>query len=515
MVLSLNVGVLGHVDSGKTSLVKLLSQVASTAAFDKNPQSQERGITIDLGFSSFHIETPEHLQNDTDEEYVQYTLVDCPGHASLIRTIIGGAQIIDIMLLIIDITKGMQTQTAECLVIGEITCPKMIVVLNKIDILEDKSRTAVVEKMKRKIWNTLKNTKFGDSDVPIVATSAISNQGISDLIETMANFTTIPYRHNDEDFLFAVDHCFGIKGQGTVLTGTVLQGQININDVVDIPMLNTNKKIKSMQMFRKPVSTAKQGDRLGICVAQFDPKLMERGIVCLSGVANFTTCVIITINRVKYFRYPIKSKSKFHVTIGYETVMASILLFKSNNETFNFSNEYSYENDLPETIDSSDHYFALLEFEKPVLVVRNSKLIGLKLDLDMNTPNCRIAFYGDMLSYCDCKTNLQDFKDKLKVFKTKRKIGTIDRVVTDNTIIIKNMFKKQTDLNCFLLLEVRLSTGEMGKIECSFGQNGKVKVGLKDMLFPNTMLLLNDKKNVEVILEFKKFVFDKLKKIYQ
>lgn len=89
-VLNLNVGILGHVDSGKTSLAKALSTTASTASFDKNPQSQERGITIDLGFSALVVDMPEHLKESCSEQKLQLTLVDCPGHASLIRTIIGG-----------------------------------------------------------------------------------------------------------------------------------------------------------------------------------------------------------------------------------------------------------------------------------------------------------------------------------------------------------------------------------------------------------------------------------------
>lgn len=91
--LNFNIGVLGHVDSGKTSLVKALSSIASTAAFDKNPQSRERGITLDLGFSSFTVDFPDHLRNSGGQQQydsLQFTLVDCPGHASLIRTIIGG-----------------------------------------------------------------------------------------------------------------------------------------------------------------------------------------------------------------------------------------------------------------------------------------------------------------------------------------------------------------------------------------------------------------------------------------
>ena len=151
-VLNVNVGVLGHVDSGKTSLVKALSTLLSTASLDKNPQSIARGITLDLGFSAFLLPLPARLENQmaaaaaTAAEAqdataappaapfraLQFTLVDCPGHASLIRTIIGGAQIIDMMILVVNVLKGIQTQTAECLVIGEICTNHLIVVLNKV-----------------------------------------------------------------------------------------------------------------------------------------------------------------------------------------------------------------------------------------------------------------------------------------------------------------------------------------------------------------------------------------------
>ena len=142
-VRNVNVGVLGHVDSGKTSLVAALSdpQKLSTAALDKNPQSAQRGITLDLGFSAFAVPLPAHLAAPSAAgsdpppppgAELQFTLVDCPGHASLIRTIIGGAQIIDLMVLVVDVTKGIQTQTAECLVVGEILTQHLVVALNKV-----------------------------------------------------------------------------------------------------------------------------------------------------------------------------------------------------------------------------------------------------------------------------------------------------------------------------------------------------------------------------------------------
>jgi selenocysteine-specific elongation factor len=157
-------------------LAKRLSEIASTASFDKNPQSQARGMTLDLGFSAFFSTLPDHwksnffliiviikkfkfklllllllihiffcyIDRETFEK-IQFTLVDCPGHASLIKTIMGGAQIINTMILVIDATKGVQTQTAECLVIGEITAKHLVVVLNKIDLLRQPTASSLTK----------------------------------------------------------------------------------------------------------------------------------------------------------------------------------------------------------------------------------------------------------------------------------------------------------------------------------------------------------------------------------
>lgn len=269
--LNFNMGVLGHVDSGKTSLAKALSTVASTACFDKNPQSKQRGITLDLGFSSFTVEASDALKK-SGFEFVQYTLVDCPGHASLIKTIIGGAQIIDMMLLVIDITKGVQTQTAECLIIGEICCDKMLIVLNKLDLVEEAKRPALIDKMSKRLLKTLENTKFANSPIVAVAanpgtgdslnqaiadnlsisddasktataSSSSSNLNITNLIDKLREITFLPSRTNTSgQFLFAVDHCFSIKGQGTVMTGTVLEGAVKINDVIIYKLLFSLKK---------------------------------------------------------------------------------------------------------------------------------------------------------------------------------------------------------------------------------------------------------------------------------
>ncbi|KAG8232815.1 hypothetical protein J437_LFUL013576 [Ladona fulva] len=502
-LLNLNVGVLGHVDSGKTSLSKALSTIASTAAFDKNPQSQERGITIDLGFSSLCVDPPDCLKSNCDQ--LQFTFVDCPGHASLVRTIIGGAQIIDIMVLVLDITKGMQTQTAECLIIGEITSEKMVIVLNKIDLLPPAKQTATIEKMKKKMQLTLKNTKFADA--PIVCTAAkpggpesspsTEPLGVQELIDTLKKLAYRPNRKISAPFVFSIDHCFSIRGQGTVMTGTILQGSVNINDMVEIPSLRITKKVKSMQMFHRPVERAVEGDRLGICVTQFDPKLLERGIGCSPGYVPIINAAILPVQRIAHFRHKICTRSKFHISLGHETVMAQVSFFRelkedaSDGTSFNFEIEYEYVEELTSeeaSVASSKEenrenvakpklkIYALLEFEYPIPAVPGSLVIGSRLDGDIYANVCRLAFWGRLVHSIEDKDYHTTVLPKLQVYKNKQKSGVIERVSDETEVIGRNMLKKESNVQVFVGLKVKLSTGEDGVIDGSFGQSGKVKI---------------------------------------
>lgn len=356
-IVNVNVGILGHVDSGKTSLVKALSTLLSTAALDKNPQSQQRGITLDLGFSAFTLPMPDHLKESsgTEHDFLQFTLVDCPGHASLIRTIIGGAQIIDMMILVVDANKGIQTQTAECIVIGEITTDKLIIVLNKCDLLPEAERDIRIEKMTNKLRKIFATTKFANS--PIIATSAAvggektasvglkyaaernasrkdgtaisstNTLGVTELVDLIRANIEIPHRDYAGPLYFAVDHCFAIKGHGTVLTGTVLGGTVSHNSIIEVPHLQIQRKVKSMQMFRKSVRTAGQGDRVGLCVTNLDPASIERSIAVQPGTVPLLSTVICMVKKVRFFRQICKSDTKFHISIGHTTVGATVTFF--------------------------------------------------------------------------------------------------------------------------------------------------------------------------------------------
>mmetsp|Transcript_20110 Transcript_20110/g.55989 ORF Transcript_20110/g.55989 Transcript_20110/m.55989 type:complete len:575 (-) Transcript_20110:259-1983(-) len=566
-VLNVNVGVLGHVDSGKTSLVGALSTSLSTAALDKHPQSKERGITLDLGFSSFTVPLPEHLAHLPYDE-LQFTMVDCPGHASLIRTIIGGVQIIDMMILVVDVTKGLQTQTAECMVVGEIATSNLIVALNKCDMLPEDNRPKAVKKAQKRLAQTFDMTKFaGATMVPMTARQGAEDPGVQQLKEALIQMVPADMRvaAPDKPFLFAVDHCFPFKGQGTVMTGTVLQGTVSVGESIELPSLKLSKPVRSMQMFKRPMNKIAQGDRAGICVTQLDPDLVERGVVCAPGSVPTFTGAIAAVEKIRFYSGQVLSKAKFHVSVGHATVMATPIFFglpdgegvaqdaalammmenlssmASRNPTpmhFDAAHEYVYQEELyglegrplgaspslkqtqgdgVEAYSLSEpdcpcHYgrqWAYLQFEHPVTAPKDSLVIAAKFDGDVHGEMCRLAFYGRILCIVD-PSKPQDLQ-QMKVFKLKEKKGSIERIMPDGqTAIVRGMFKKETDPSIYTNLKVTTADGsEEGIIESTFGKSGKQKV-----FFPNGLLVApqGGSGDKTVVLRCKRYIFDQNRK---
>jgi selenocysteine-specific elongation factor len=536
-ILNLNVGVLGHVDTGKTSLVKTLSSVLSTAALDKSKQSRARGITLDLGFSAFLLPLPEHLRqadaagsddsckdngnsnNDggnnskqngngnknTDAaarevnlhnkyDLLQVTLVDCPGHASLIRTIIGGAQIIDMILLVVDATKGMQTQTAECLVIAEMTTRNLIVVLNKIDMFPGHEREDRLRAVEKKMRAALRGTKFADAEMvgisacvggeKVAAVGGASGagdahaehggitavkvagthniHGLLNLLQSQMRAPNRDARPSPDQFHFAVDHCFPIKGQGTILTGTCLAGSARPNDMIEFPTLATQKKIKGLQMFRRKAAIVQQGDRAGICVSNFDAKLMERGIIASPGTVKLIRGAIAVVRKVRFFKGVLNSGAKFHISVGHTTVMATVTFWgareianqvqledekKMENKSslafgksslggsadlaglprlkFDWNQDFLHQDNYLDALPTSENnpewnktpeqekgkdatlpplHWARIEFLTPVYCPMDSLVIGSRLDSEVNANACRLSFSGRLVERYDAKS---------------------------------------------------------------------------------------------------------------
>ncbi|KAA3681608.1 selenocysteine-specific elongation factor [Paragonimus westermani] len=479
-VLNINVGVLGHVDSGKTSLAKALSTVASTSAFDKNPQSKKRGITLDLGFSSFMVDhdIPSRI---TEKSYdrVQFTLVDCPGHGSLIRTVLCGSQIIDVMLLVLDATKGFQTQTAECLIIGEITCAQMIVVLNKCDLIKEESRGPYIEKlililhqMKKRVAKTLEPTKFRNSPMTVVSAAPGGiqvefdsdcrkgcNEDIKSLIRLLLDTVSDPTERRQEvrerDFLFAVDHCFTVTGQGTVLTGTVLSGTVRVGE--------------------------------GSLSADSWDLLPEE---------TFRLATLVFLE--KFGEYPISKDTALARLTFFGTTTKNAGEDGVNTTVFSLNSQTAYE--YMEELSSSekgrpDHLFwVLLEFERPFICPLGSLVIGAKLD-STSTTACRLAFHGKIQLQMSDPNYRQTLLPQLLVFRRKTRRGQIDRVLDPRTCVVRGLFKRETNWDIFVGLRAHICQNvytdaqgddeqavqvilSSGRIESSFGQSGKCRLAL-------------------------------------
>jgi selenocysteine-specific elongation factor len=201
-----HIGLFGHIDSGKTAITAVLSEFISTAGIDAHPQSKERGITIDLGFTSLIL-----------EEYL-ITLVDGPGHADLIKISASSVEIIDCALIVIDITKGPQIQTGEHLIMIEsLDIKDVIVVLNKIDLFKGDLEAEV-----KKIREFFKSTSYG-SDIPIFPVSAKNQLGFENLKKgILEKVKALDIKRNYEgSVIIPIDHHFLIKGRGAVITGTI------------------------------------------------------------------------------------------------------------------------------------------------------------------------------------------------------------------------------------------------------------------------------------------------------
>lgn len=260
---------------------------------------------------------------------------------------------------------------------------------------------------------------------------------------------------------------------------------------------------------------------------------MERGVVCTQNYAVQSYAVILPVHKIIHYKLPIKSGSKLHISIGHETCMATVTFFSiaqdmvKNADKFNTDLEYKYCDEL--TYDDPNInlvYFALLELAKPVYIMPKCLVIASKLDIDVHTSSCRLAFSGNILLHLSIPNYRADILRNIKVYKIKRKEGIIDRIVQDD-IIVKNMFQKESNLEIFTGLKVTLSSGEIGKIKGHFGQTGKLKVTIDGGL--NTKIIEyyeNRKKKcigdspelsgpIKVVLEYKSYIFDKSIKLRQ
>ena len=274
-----NVGTIGHVDHGKTTLTAAITKFFSKvfvdyANIDKAPEERERGITINTA----------HVEYETDTRH--YAHVDCPGHADYVKNMITGAAQMDGAILVVSASDGPMPQTREhILLAGQVGVPKIVVFMNKCDQVDDPELLDLVE---MEIRELLAEYKF-DGECPIIRGSALkalegdeaAGQAIKDLIAAVDTYIEAPARETDKPFLMSIEDVFTISGRGTVVTGRCERGELKLNDEVEIVGLKDTKKtvVTGIEMFRKQLDSAVAGDNAGILLRGISREDVERGQV--------------------------------------------------------------------------------------------------------------------------------------------------------------------------------------------------------------------------------------------
>ena len=279
-----NIGTIGHVDHGKTTLTAAISahlagkngnEKVDFANIDKAPEERERGITINTA----------HIEYSTEKRH--YAHVDCPGHADYVKNMITGAAQMDGAILVIAATDGPMAQTREHILLArQVGVPRMVVFMNKCDMVDDAELLDLVE---MEIRELLTEYGYDGDNTPIIRGSALKalegdpewGAKIDELMDAVDTWIPTPERDNDKPFLMSIEDVFTITGRGTVVTGRVERGQLKLNDEVEIVGLKDTKKtvVTGIEMFRKQLDYAEAGDNAGVLLRGISREEVERGQV--------------------------------------------------------------------------------------------------------------------------------------------------------------------------------------------------------------------------------------------
>jgi len=287
-----NIGTIGHVDHGKTTLTAAISAVLTNRLggdmmdydqIDNAPEERERGITI----------ATSHIEYETDTRH--YAHVDCPGHADYVKNMITGAAQMDGAILVIASTDGPMAQTREHILLSkQVGVPYIVIFLNKEDQLDDEDKDEMLELVEMEVRELLEEYDFPGDDTPVIAGSAFQaleeaksgvdgpwSAKIMELMNAVDTYIPTPVRETDKDFLMPVEDVFSISGRGTVVTGAISQGTVNLGDKIEIVGIKDTVEttVTGIEMFRKEMDFAEAGDNAGILLRGIAKDDVERGQV--------------------------------------------------------------------------------------------------------------------------------------------------------------------------------------------------------------------------------------------
>ncbi|MEJ2250675.1 MAG: GTP-binding protein [Candidatus Lokiarchaeota archaeon] len=440
----LSIGMFGHIDSGKTAVAEVLSEIISTAGIDAHPQSKERGITIDLGFTSFIL-----------KDYL-VTLVDGPGHADLIKISASSVEIIDLGIIVIDITKGPQIQTGEHLIMVEsLGIKNILILLNKTDLFKGD-----LEKKVKSIRNFFQTTSFG-SNVPIFPVSAKEKTGFVELKQGLLKIikSLNIQRDYESDVIIPIDHHFTVKGIGTVITGTLIQGTLRNNQIIQILPLNLTGKIKNIQIFHQNTELAKAGNRVGINIRNIDADKIDRGFYATDNADAFGFCEIldIEVKESEFFKPRTQFGTQVHITIGMKTVVGNIYPY------------YEIQNKKVQTSIKNEEkkYKAILWLKEKVLMRKENSIILISR-LDLSPTTLRILGSAKILEILKNPPLLYKYKIKKgKILYPNHSQGIVCEGLAQSIFGAKKIVGRDLEL-------------PFTKIKDTFGTKGSVIIGISD-----------------------------------
>ena len=288
-----NIGTIGHVDHGKTTLTAAITRVLAEkglaeqrdfSSIDNAPEEKERGITINTA----------HVEYQTDNRH--YAHVDCPGHADYVKNMVTGAAQMDGAILVVAATDGPMPQTREHILLArQVGVPALVVFMNKVDLVDDPELIELVEMEVREL---LSFYEFDGDNIPVIQGSALGGlngeaewvEKIVELMDAVDNHIPLPERLIDKDFLMPVEDVFSITGRGTVATGRIERGVINSGDPVDILGMgaeNLKSTVTGVEMFRKILDRGEAGDNVGLLLRGIEKTDIRRGmVICKPGSVN-------------------------------------------------------------------------------------------------------------------------------------------------------------------------------------------------------------------------------------
>jgi elongation factor Tu len=289
----MNVGTIGHVDHGKTTLTAAITKTLAEKGYadftpfdqiDKAPEERERGITIAIA----------HVEYETDKRH--YAHVDCPGHADYVKNMITGAAQMDGAILVVSAADGPMPQTREHILLArQVGVPDLLVYLNKVDMVDDEELLELVEMEVREL---LSEYEFPGDDIPVIRGSALkalegdeeAKKSIWELMEAIDTYFPDPLRETEKPFLMAVEDVFTITGRGTVATGRVERGKVKVGEEVEIVGIHEETRktvVTGVEMFRKLLDQAEAGDNVGVLLRGVARDEIERGqVICKPGSIN-------------------------------------------------------------------------------------------------------------------------------------------------------------------------------------------------------------------------------------